>query len=228
MKVGVATRSGKNDKDIIEKLRAVGLEYVENDPEVILCYGGDGTFLIAERMYPGVPKLLVKNSRICNKCEKHTIEDALQMIRLNRFKVEDHPKIKAMIGERELLAVNDIVLRNKLPTHALRFELKVGEESYNEELIGDGIVVATPFGAGAYYYSVSKKSFNKGLGLAFNNMTKDLDHLNFEDTREVRVKITRGEAILVADNNTDGVELQEGAIVLIKKSEDFAKVIRLH
>ena len=228
MKVAVVSKFGETDPKVIEHIQVAGLDYVQNDPEVVLAHGGDGTFLIAERLFPGIPKLLLKDSKICKKCGTHTVEDALQAIRKNTYKTQSYPKLKAEINGKKLFAVNDIVIRNDVPIYALRFEIKLDQEKIEEELIGDGIVLATPFGADAYFYSIAKRGFNTGFGLAFNNLTKDINHFNFEDTKTVEVKITRGEAVVVADNNPDFIKVKEGDIITIKKAEETAKVITLH
>ena len=228
MKVALVARNGTLDQKDVEHVKVAGLEIVETHPDVVLSYGGEGIFLQAEKNYPGVPKLLVDNNKICNKCTKHTIEDWMYAIRTNTFKVENYIKIKAKIGEKRLLAVKEIVLRNKLPTHALRFELNLGGESFEEGFVGDGIVVATPFGAHGYFYSIARTVFNIGLGLAFNNLTRDISHFNFEDEKSIEIKVTRGEAVLTADNNPDAIEIKEGDSILIKKAEEKAQIMSLH
>ena len=228
MKVAVVARFGNIDAKLLEHIKAAGLEYTDKEPEAVISYGGDGTFLIAERTYPGIPKLLLKDSKTCHKCTKHTIEDALQAIRKNTYKVIDYPKLRATVRNKELLGVNDIVIRNSLPTTALRFTLNLGEEAFEEELIGDGIVVATPFGSTGYYYSIAKKGFSHGFGLAFNNLTKDTDHFNFEEGKKLHVTIKRGEGMLAADNNPSLITVNAGDTILIKKAEETAKIITLH
>lgn len=228
MNIAIVSKFDQTDPKILEHVSVAGLSVTDQNPDVVLCHGGDGTLLIAERKYPGVPKLLIKNSAICKKCVNYTIEDALAAIRKKSFKTEDLIKIKAQVGNKHLLGVNDIVVRNTLPIHALRFELTLDGEKFEQELIGDGIVVATPFGAGAYYYSIAKRGFNKGLGLAFNNLTTDMDHFNFEDTKLVEITVNRGDAIVIADNNPETITVKPGDKILIRKAEETAKIITLN
>src|SRR3989344_1002650 len=37
-------------------------------PDFVVCYGGDGTILYAERLYPGIPKIAFRNNSICKQC----------------------------------------------------------------------------------------------------------------------------------------------------------------
>ena len=56
----------RRDPSKVKKLLAkAGFELVEEDPDFVVCYGGDGTVLFSERKFPGVPKLIIKTSRAC-------------------------------------------------------------------------------------------------------------------------------------------------------------------
>ena len=87
------------------------------------------------------------------------------------------------------------------------------------------MVVATPFGSTAYYHSISRKSFDKGIGVAFNNTTKPVKHLVLDEAAVVEVEIVRGQAVLVADNNPHIIDLIEGQTIKIQKAPETAKVI---
>lgn len=193
----------------------------------MLCYGGDGTFLAAERQFPGVPKLLIRYSKIGHKCEPHLLEEGLELLQAGRFRVESIPKLHAAIGGTVMHAVNDIVVRNVLPTHAVRFRLSVDGTPFGGELIGDGIVLATPFGADAYFRSITKRTFVRGLGLALNNVCGEIDHLILNDDARLEVTMTRGEAVLAADNDPHFAIVAPFQTVLIERSPDSARLIRL-
>jgi len=66
--------TGKNSQDIENLLKSLGFEMVKSNPDVIISFGGDGTLLSAEREYPGVPKLPIRNSQFCHKCAEHADE----------------------------------------------------------------------------------------------------------------------------------------------------------
>ena len=54
--------TGKNLEDIRPLLPRFGLEEVEEDFELIICHGGDGALLGAEREWPGVLKFPLRDA----------------------------------------------------------------------------------------------------------------------------------------------------------------------
>ena len=223
---------GKNIEkyeEIKEKFIENGFTYDKTNPELIICYGGDGTFLIAERMYPSIPKILIKGSEISNKGIDMDIEKIVQKYKSKEFSIDEIKKLKAhsysKFGEGELTGVNDIVIRNTLPTEAIRFRLKANGKEINKELIGDGIVIATAYGSRAYFYSITKEKFEKGIGIAFSNLTQHHDFILLEELDKIEVEITRGLAVMVADNNRNFINLEEGDKIIIEQTEQVAKRI---
>lgn len=218
---------GRETKELKKKVKEKGFEYDKENPEVVICYGGDGIFLIGERVYPGVPKVLVKGSPISNKGHEIKIEKVLEKFNKKEFTIQEIKKLKAVyqgaFETRSLVGVNDIVIRNSLPTEALRFKLKT--KNFNKEFIGDGLVIATNYGSsqGAYFYSITRKEFEKGIGIAFNNVTKKQESKIISEKDEIEIKITRGPGVLVADNNRDYINLEKGDKIKIFQTNEIAK-----
>ncbi len=228
MKIAVV---GKEIEELKEKVKEKGFEYNEENPEIVICYGGDGIFLIAERIYSGIPKILVKGSPISNKGHETKIEEVLGKFNKKEFEVQEIKKLKAVyqgaFETRSLVGVNDIVIRNSLPTEALRFKLKV--KNFEKDFIGDGLVIATNYGSsqGAYFYSIARKEFEKGIGIAFNNITKKQESKIVSEDNKIEIEITRGPGVLVADNNRDYINLEKGDKIKIFQTNEIAKRIIL-
>ena len=222
---------GREIEDLKKKIKEKGFEYDKETPEIVICYGGDGTFLISERIYPGVPKILIKASPTCNKGHETKIEKVLEKFNKKEFIIQEIKKLKAVykgsFETRSLIGVNDIVIRNSLPTEALRFKIKT--KNFSKEFIGDGLVIATNYGSsqGAYFYSITKKEFEKGIGIAFNNVTKKQDLKIISEKDEIEIEITRGPGVLVADNNRDFINLDKEDKIIIELIEDCAKRVIL-
>ena len=214
-----------------EDLRALGFDYVEENPNLVITYGGDGMFLIAERMFPGVPKISMRDSEVGIKCCDFDLEDVLKKYSAREFGVEEIKKLKAVhVGRfevRELIGVNDIVVRNSLPTEAVRFKYRVGDSDWSDVLIGDGIVVSTSYGSRGYFSSIARRKFDKGIGVAFNNVTKSHEPLILSEDEKIEIEIVRGPAVLVADNNRDYINLENGDKIVVEQIGEVARRIVL-
>jgi NAD+ kinase len=232
-KICIVEKEPGKTRELKSKLGELGFVYDEENPELVLAFGGDGTFLIAERIFPGIPKILIKGSEHSKKGVNLDIEEVLRKYTNGEFSVEKMPKLKvalkSMFGGGELIAINDIVIRNTLPTEAIRFKLNINGENLKGggNFIGDGVVISTPYGSGAYFHSITRESFKEGIGIAFSNLTEHQDFILLNKKDEIEIEITRGPAVLVADNNRNFINLEEGDVVKIKEIGEFSSRILL-
>jgi len=198
---------------------------VEGNPDFIVCYGGDGTVLFSERNFPEVPKLIIKTSRVCRKCDytPDDLKELLSNIKEGNYCLHKKMKLETEAKGRKLVGLNEIQIHPKLPIHAVRFSLSVDGKEY-EDLIGDGVIVATSFGSTGYYEATGGKRFMKGIGISFNNMhNSNMKSFVVPEDSIVKIVISRGPAWLLADNNNNFIELRAKDTVKIRKSSSGAK-----
>ncbi|MFH1972412.1 MAG: hypothetical protein ABIJ18_02945 [archaeon] len=209
----VAIVSFLKEKQKLKELKEFlkGHRLVFRKPELIVVYGGDGTLLAAEEKFPGVKKLFFYKN-----CRKFDFFDNYKnYIKLDVF----------LNGKKLFTALNDVNVHYKLP-RALRFNIKVNHFDLGENLIGDGVIVATPFGANAYYRTITGNSFTKGIGIAFNNVIGNKTNKVVDENSVVEIIINREEGFLAVDSNSKVFELKKGDSVVIKKSKEIACVSR--
>jgi NAD kinase len=216
---------GKDKNKIYPLVKKIGFEIVRKNPEIVLSYGGDGTFIKSEFEFPRISKVILKNSRICKNCSKFSNEEVLKRIKQKKFIVKKLWKLEATVKNKTLRAINDVVVHNKNPRHGVRYEIYIDGKKLGNEIIGDGVVVATSFGSTAYYRSITGSFFETGIGLAFNNSTEPFNHVVLKESREIRLKVIRGPAIVYADNQIEIVNIDKGDEVFIKKSSKIAKIL---
>lgn len=231
MKALLYGKYGEYPESLEQEVRAAGIEIVVENPDLIITFGGDGTLLGAERDYPGISKLPLRDSKFCHVCAPMPNNEILKLLVRGEMKLVEFAKAEAVVSDKKLVALNDIVLRNKLPNSALRFLIEVNDGEKVEafsDLTGDGIVVATVFGATGYYQSITKQTFESGFGLAFNNLhvvkQDSSTNMILGDNFEVKVGVERGPATLTVDNSPEIVEVGDDKTILIKKSSETARV----
>lgn len=218
---------GKEQDDISLLAQKYGFELVKENPDFVISYGGDGTVMHSEAKYPCIPKIILRNSRVCKLCSPLENDVILEKIKLGEYKIDDCLKLKAKTDEKELSAINDIVVHNGDPRHAIRYRFSVNGKPQSHEVIGDGVVISTPLGSTGYYRSITDSFFEVGIGMAFNNSTEASDHMILKEDSMIEIEITRGPAFVLADNQEDSIALKNGDKIFISKSKEVAKIVRV-
>jgi len=145
------------------RARQFGFIIDNNNPRIVISYGGDGTCLESELKYPGIPKLFLKHDSDCKGCKSHDFSKIFEALENRDYRIIKTIKIEGRIKGKKFIALNDINF-NYRPPRALRFQVKVGSRMVNSTNIGDGVVIATPFGSTGYFKSITRGRFKKGIG----------------------------------------------------------------
>lgn len=219
-------------KLIENQLSEYGLKSDRKNPDVVVSFGGDGTALYAERIYPGIPRIMIRHSKTCQKCEVESddISRVMNALREKKYRVIEEIKVEGIVNndsKKKLIGLNEVSIHHKIPTKTIRLSVKVDDKVVMDELIGDGIVVATPYGSTAYFYSITRKKFSKGLGLAFNNSKEIKKPLILSEDSIIEVKILRGYGLVTADNDERMIQIKGGDILRIQKSKEKARIIKV-
>jgi NAD+ kinase len=204
-----------------------GFEVVKKDPDFVLCFGGDGTVLFGERSFPGVPKLVVKTSRVCRRYgyAPHELFEILGKIREGDFELIEELKLVGEAKGVQPVGLNEVQVHLKLPYSAVRFSVVADGKEYSD-LIGDGVVVATPFGSSGYYAATGGTPFKEGIGISFNNLHNGkVGSFVVSEDSVVELSISRGPAWFLADNDRNFVELNAGDVASVRKAEGVARFI---
>ena len=234
---GVAAKSpllragvvGSGRAEFAPFLRALGIEVVpvDDSPDFVVCYGGDGSLLGADRDFPTTPKLPIRRNDLYEKCPVHRDEAVFERVLSGNQEIVRLPRLTAIAGPVKLHAINDVVFHNAKPTSAVRYRIRIDDAPYSEEIVGDGLVAATPFGSSAYYRSITNSVFRVGMGVAFNNSTESVNHLVLDPASVVLVTVTRGPAVVLADNSPEEIEMEEGDELVIRFSSQNAEIWEL-
>lgn len=232
-----------------ERLAAAGYETLDaySDDAVLVSVGGDGAILYNAWTHDEPTILPVAKPG----SEANTIQldadsflDGVAALEEGRegvdYRVERHRRLTATRDGEELRgdfrALNEVSLHHGSPGRAAEFRVRVedGDTVYAiDRAIGDGVVVATPFGATGYYRSITHTGFEEGIGVGFNNLHKPADALEgLVVSASGRVEVEPleaarpGSAILVRDNDPDAYELRAGEPVEIRLSGGRVELIR--
>ena len=227
MKISVFGKKCPQLKEMLQKENIT--IYPPEEADMIIVYGGDGSLLGAERLYPGVLKYPIRDSETAPLCPLHSLEKQFPLFLENKLERATLPKLMATIdGGEKLYAINDIFLHNRIRTSALRYKVWIDGVLYAREIVGDGLGVATVHGATAYYRSITRSVFRVGIGLAFSNSTELVNHLVLPETSVINIKIIRGPGELTVDNAPDMPLVKDGAECEIRMSDLKAEMAGLN
>jgi len=194
---------------------SIGLKY-SKDPEFVIAIGGHGTFYYAEKKFPEIPKLIVRNENISE------LKKALEKIQKNEYRIKKMSKLVVKSNGERIEAINDVVVRNKKVYHAIRFDMYAKKQFKN--IISDGVIVSTPYGSSGYFYSAGGGVFKNGIGIIVNNPTHRMKPIIMNNGK-IKIKINREQGEVTADSIKKIIGVNVGDKIVIKKSTKTANMI---
>lgn len=207
------------------------IEIVRQNPDVVICYGGDGTLLAAELQWPGVPKAPLRNSRRGKRCMAHPHHEVFDRLVKGQLHCNKYIKLQCRLHRHEqdtddasLIAMNEINVHMAHVNSAVRFTISLNGEPYDDghEILGDGFVVCTPFGSTAYFKQITRGILYSGLGIGFKFPSEQVNHVVMPEDTVIRARITRGPAVLAFDNSPNYQSLHEGDELIVSKHAQSA------
>ncbi len=163
MKVKILLDDGvpKVPRERVERVvREAGIEIASRSPDVGIVVGGDGVFGRFGKT-ESIPLLFVgvrSDSATGSKAYLASVlmdelPRALLDLAAGRYKVKHSKRLEVLKGGRSLGTVfTDAYLQRGAESNCIRYRVKVsGERSFQDEAIGDGVVVTTAAGSTGYY-----------------------------------------------------------------------------
>lgn len=133
---------------------------VENNPDLVISIGGDGTFIKSLKetnfntdiLYVGIH---TGHLGFLQEVQINQIKQLFDCIILNNYKIEtlstERIEVITNNGLLEFFALNEMVMREE-DLKTLKFEVTINNKHF-ENFAGDGIMISTPTGSTAYNLS---------------------------------------------------------------------------
>lgn len=228
-----------------DRLTAAGLDVTEEyDPSAtIVTIGGDGTILYAARNYAD-PRILPvragtsKGNRAAFDVDQ--LVEKLQELEDGSAGLSSHQfttltaEVDGVELENGFQALNEISLHHSSPVLAATFGARIVDDRVWEfpELIGDGVLVATPFGSTGYFTAITDETFTEGFGVAFNNIhtpaeTPEMILCSESVVVELELLSTKRSsgAVLTRDDDDTPYELSEGETITIRAGDRTVELL---
>ena len=139
--------SKKTEKQLKQKLDNSGfvlLPKYSDEADLLVCIGGDGTFLEAIHKFD-FPTIMPS-----------MLDDFIFYYNQGRYSIQQLSTVKVRIttdtGTAEHVGLNEVLLKGN-STYSIHLNISIGG-SFIERFSGDGLLIATPAGSTAYNYSL--------------------------------------------------------------------------
>ncbi len=210
------------------------------DADLILSFGGDGTFVKAAHMVDNSLILGINSNPETSEGALTSISiaeiDKLKNLKKGKFEIIERQRADVILNNRTLdeKAVNEVYIGVASQFHSSRYKIRF--KNKEEEQRSSGIIVSTGTGSEAWFLSAGGKPFHYGdkkLGFIvrepyFGKRIFVPSLLNGEifEGEELNVKSTRESGGIIAINDSV-YDFNSGDSVKIKISDNPLKVIIL-
>ena len=217
-------------------------DQVVEESEIIICLGGDGTFLkVARKVYDKNKPLLGINLGtlgFLTEVEKSEIELAVDRILSNQFEIEERMMLEATVisGGKIIatdLALNDVVISRGALSRILHLKTYINND-FVDSFPGDGLIVSSPTGSTAYSLSAGGPIVEPDIDLII--VTPICPHILYSRSfitagdRVVKVVVDEnyGHEAMVTIDGQKGYEIRGGDSIEIKKAGQNVKMIKMN
>ncbi len=203
--------------------------------------GGDGTLIRAARELEGygIPLLGVNMGTLgyLAEVELHDCRAALDRLFAEMPDIEDRMMLQGSVnGKQSYSAMNDIVVTRAGELRVVHFNIYVNDTLLNSYR-ADGVIISTPTGTTGYNLSAGGPIVEPTASMFV--ITPICSHalntssivLSAEDMIEIEIcegRYGRQERAVVTFDGMDGIALTTGDRVVIRKSEETTKLLKLN
>lgn len=217
-------------------------EDVFANADMVVCLGGDGTFLKVARMVyeKGIPIFGINlgNVGFLTEIEKDDIKNAVNKLILGDYLIEERMMLDASIIRngnvvKKDTVLNDVVISRGALSKILHLKTYINGE-FVDMFPGDGVIISSPTGSTAYSLSAGGPIVEPNIDLII--ISPVCPHILYSRSivtagdRMVKVVVDEDynhEAMVTVDGQK-GYEIRGGDIINIVKSRHKIKLVRIH
>jgi NAD+ kinase len=218
-----------NEEDIFEQ------------SELVVCVGGDGTFLKAARkaFHRDIPILGINlgNLGFLTEVDKKDIPNAVECLLQGKYSIEERMLLETTIvraGQDNVcdFALNDVVISRGALSRILHLK-SYFNDMFIDSFPGDGLIICTPTGSTAYSLSAGGPIVEPDNELMI--MTPICPHILYSrsmitsSNRTIRVVVDEEytSAAMVTIDGQKGFEIRGGDSIYIKRAAKTVKMVKI-
>jgi len=236
---------------IRKKLVEYGFDLCENEPKIVVVWGGDGSILRSARKYPKSSLLGLREKSVGHLAEIDgtCLDYAVERLAEKEYRLEAASRVELVYNDIRLHGLNEVYFSREYE-YATRFRVFVdGDSLYEGVLFGDGCLAASPCGSTAHSWTAGRQMIlqphekaiiftplssgylNKRILVNGTSVAKPVEQVKVPDDKAVVVEILRGGRNKFATDGLDEltmvIDLEDGDEVLFRKAKKTTQFIRL-
>lgn len=158
-------------KQKLEKSDFVVPREFDPNAELVICIGGDGSFLetIHKYEFPAIPFIGINTGHLgfFQEIRPDGLDEFIFKYKQGKYETQNLKTVKAEVTigkeQHEYMGLNEILIKGVM-SRAIHLNISIGG-SFIERFSGDGILVSTPAGSTAYNYSLGGSIVDPRLSL---------------------------------------------------------------
>lgn len=233
--------------DTVAKKAGIGTpsedeETLINESELIICLGGDGTFLKAARkLYrKDLPILGINTGNLgfLTEVDKNNIDSAVEQVFSGNYCIEERMMLDAVIYKKGRppirdIALNDFVIGRGAISRILRIKAYI-DDVFVDSFPGDGLIISSPTGSTAYSLSAGGPIIEPDTNLLL--ITPICPHIlysrSFIAKQDSVVKATVDEdwhhSAMVTPDGQEGYQIKGGDFIEVRRSPYTIKFVKVN
>jgi NAD+ kinase len=219
--------------------KRASFETLRKKADLIIVFGGDGTFLHTSLNFigTGIPLMGINLGRIgfLTEIETNELSEALDDIVNKNYSVESRNALEVSIKRgndviNNKYAVNDVVINRGAVGEMLKVNMHINNEFVNSYR-GDGIIVSTPTGSTAYSFSAGGPIINpKVKAILITPLCPHAVHVKpmvISDDEVINIDVDgKKDQIYLTTDGRNTIKILSEDIVEIKSSEQEISLIK--
>lgn len=206
----------------------LGLKISGETPDYVIVIGGDGTVLLAETYYPGIPLICIGAGRISFLANIESFRgiEAVKKVINRQATIEERTKLRIK-GKNLPDVLNEYVVATKIPVKIIEYTVYADNHKI-KTLRADGLIISTATGSTAYALSSGGPIIDKDsdvislVPLSPFRLTSRPVIVSGE--KKIKIDLIDKEAIIVADGHSRAF-FHPGERIIIETSPIKAKFV---
>lgn len=210
----------------------------ENDLDLLIVLGGDGTLLGIARDINGkydVPILGINigNLGFLSSIEIQDLDGALNKIKNGQYTIQNRILLECKVHNEDedvnSKALNDVVIARGTLSRMAKFQVYIDKKLYYT-FKGDGLIVSTPTGSTAYSFSAGGPFVYPDIEVIILTPicphTRGMQPIVLKSNSEILIKAENynGEIYLTFDGQ-EARKINDNTSIIINKAKDVAKIL---